>query len=86
MCLRCISHGSPTRAAGPLPKGANLCHGTGDNGYAFLKLCQRTGDALWRGDLGFAAYLRDCMAGRPQFPTLDAFLPAAAGQWPGALT
>jgi hypothetical protein len=34
-------------AAGPLTKGANLCHGTGGNGYAFLKLYQRTGDALW---------------------------------------
>lgn len=33
--------------AGPLTKGANLCHGTGGNGYAFLKLYQRTGDALW---------------------------------------
>lgn len=34
-------------AAGPLTKGANLCHGTGGNGYAFLKLYQRTGDPLW---------------------------------------
>jgi hypothetical protein len=34
-------------AAGPLAKGANLCHGTGGNGYAFLKLFRRTGDALW---------------------------------------
>jgi len=34
-------------AAGPLNKGSNLCHGTGGNGYAFLKLYQRTGDALW---------------------------------------
>lgn len=33
-------------AAGPLTKGANLCHGTGGNGYAFLKLYQRTGDPL----------------------------------------
>ena len=33
--------------AGPLTKGANLCHGTGGNGYAFLKLYQRTGDAKW---------------------------------------
>jgi len=26
---------------------SNLCHGTGGNGYAFLKLYQRTGDANW---------------------------------------
>lgn len=36
-------------AAGPLKKGANLCHGTGGNGYAFLKLYRRTGDPLWLG-------------------------------------
>jgi len=34
-------------AAGPLVKGSNLCHGTGGNGYAFLKLYQRTGDERW---------------------------------------
>jgi hypothetical protein len=34
-------------AAGPLAKGSNLCHGTGGNGYAFLKLFERTGDELW---------------------------------------
>lgn len=33
--------------AGPLTKGANLCHGTGGNGYAFLKLFERTGDERW---------------------------------------
>jgi hypothetical protein len=33
--------------AGPLVKGSNLCHGTAGNGYAFLKLYQRTGDAGW---------------------------------------
>lgn len=33
--------------AGPLTKGANLCHGTGGNGYAFLALYRRTGDAKW---------------------------------------
>lgn len=26
---------------------SNLCHGTGGNGYAFLKLYQRTGDSVW---------------------------------------
>jgi len=34
-------------AAGPLAKGSNLCHGTGGNGYAFLKLHRRTEDAVW---------------------------------------
>lgn len=33
--------------AGPLAKGHGLCHGTAGNGYAFLKLYQRTGDNLW---------------------------------------
>jgi len=33
--------------AGPLTKGSNLCHGTGGNGYAFLKLYQRTRDQRW---------------------------------------
>jgi lanthionine synthetase-like protein len=39
--------GKFTWAAGPLAKGSNLCHGTGGNGYAFLKLFRRTGDAIW---------------------------------------
>ncbi len=39
--------GEATWAAGPLNKGSNLCHGTGGNGYAFLKLYQRTGDIEW---------------------------------------
>ena len=34
-------------AAGPLAKGSNLCHGTGGNGYAFLKIYCRTGEAKW---------------------------------------
>ena len=33
--------------AGPLAKGANLCHGTAGNGYALLKLFERTGDQVW---------------------------------------
>jgi hypothetical protein len=39
--------GETTWAAGPLKKGSNLCHGTGGNGYAFLKLFECTGDARW---------------------------------------
>lgn len=39
--------GELTWNAGPLAKGSNLCHGTGGNGYALLKLYKRTGDPLW---------------------------------------
>lgn len=39
--------GELTWRAGPLSKGANLCHGTAGNGYAFLALFARTGDELW---------------------------------------
>ncbi|MBE9108531.1 LanC-like protein [Nodosilinea sp. LEGE 07298] len=39
--------GELTWQAGPLRKGSNLCHGTGGNGYAFLKLFVRTGDEMW---------------------------------------
>jgi hypothetical protein len=34
-------------AAGPLRKGAGLCHGTAGNGFAFLKLFTRTGEERW---------------------------------------
>lgn len=33
--------------AGPVAKGASLCHGTAGSGMAMLKLWRRTGDALW---------------------------------------
>jgi lantibiotic modifying enzyme len=33
--------------AGPLAKGANICHGTAGNGYAFLYLYKRSGDSIW---------------------------------------
>jgi Lanthionine synthetase C-like protein len=39
--------GQFTWVAGPLAKGSNLCHGTGGNGYAFLKLYQRTRHTMW---------------------------------------
>ncbi|MEM1291675.1 MAG: LanC-like protein [Cyanobacteria bacterium P01_H01_bin.162] len=42
-----VQGGELTWRAGPLKKGSNLCHGTGGNGYAFLKLFIRTGDELW---------------------------------------
>ena len=36
-----------TWRAGPLVKGAGLCHGTGGNGYALLRAYAVTGDELW---------------------------------------
>ena len=42
-----LAGGELTWHAGPLTKGANLCHGTAGNGLAFLKLFRRTGDELW---------------------------------------
>jgi len=39
--------GEATWEAGPLNKGSNLCHGTGGNGYAFLKLYKRFGEEQW---------------------------------------
>lgn len=42
-----LAAGETIWSAGPLTKGSNLCHGTGGNGYAFLKLYRRTRDVLW---------------------------------------
>jgi lanthionine synthetase-like protein len=42
-----LEGGEFTWQAGPLAKGSNLCHGTGGNGYAFLKLYRRTKNADW---------------------------------------
>ncbi|MEH2555458.1 hypothetical protein V1286_002987 [Bradyrhizobium algeriense] len=42
-----VDGGRFTWAAGPLIKGPGLCHGTGGNGYAFLKLYHRTNDPVW---------------------------------------
>ena len=39
--------GVVTWRVGPLRKGANLCHGTAGNGYAFLALLERTRDERW---------------------------------------
>jgi hypothetical protein len=43
----CAKAANSLWAAGPLAKGSNLCHGTGGNGYAFLKLYRRTNDVMW---------------------------------------
>lgn len=42
-----VAGGELTWRAGPLAKGAGLCHGTAGNAYAFLVLHRRTGDDLW---------------------------------------
>jgi lanthionine synthetase-like protein len=42
-----VAGGELTWRAGPLRKGANLCHGTAGNGYTFLALLERTGDERW---------------------------------------
>jgi lantibiotic modifying enzyme len=42
-----LAGGELTWRAGPLANGANLCHGTAGNGYAFLALFERTSDELW---------------------------------------
>lgn len=39
--------GLTTWRAGPLTKGAGLCHGTAGNAYALLKLYRRTGQVAW---------------------------------------
>jgi lanthionine synthetase-like protein len=42
-----LAGGELTWRAGPLAKGSGLCHGTAGNGYAFLKLFERTQDDVW---------------------------------------
>jgi hypothetical protein len=42
-----VAGGELTWRAGPLVKGPGLCHGTAGNGYAFLRLLERTGDERW---------------------------------------
>ena len=44
---RCSRGRGADLARRPLAKGAGLCHGTAGNGYAFLKLFERTGDEVW---------------------------------------
>ena len=42
-----LGGGELTWRAGPLRKGPGPCHGTAGNGFAFLRLHELTGDALW---------------------------------------
>lgn len=56
-------------AAGPLAKGSGLCHGTGGNGYAFLKLYRHTNDATWLEHARSFAMtaIRQCQEARTHF-------------------
>lgn len=60
--------GELTWRAGPLAKGSNLCHGTGGNGFAFLKLHALTGEEIWRDRaLAFAmTAIEQCRATRAE--------------------
>ena len=42
-----LEAGELTWHAGPLAKGASICHGTAGSGLAMLKLWRRSGDAVW---------------------------------------
>ena len=58
-----------TWLAGPLAKGSNLCHGTGGNGYAFLKLYRRTGEEKWleRARAFAMTAIEQCRAARTSY-------------------
>ncbi len=55
--------------AGPLLKGANICHGTAGNGYAFLYMFQKTGYSVWLDRArGFAMHaLEQCQNARAYY-------------------
>ena len=42
-----VAGGELSWRAGPLRKGAGLCHGTAGNGFAFLRLHALTGEPVW---------------------------------------
>lgn len=43
-----VQGGEGVWQAGPLRKGPTLCHGTAGNGFALLRLAQRTGNDVWQ--------------------------------------
>jgi len=55
--------------AGPLLKGANICHGTAGNDYAFLYMFQKTGYSVWLDRArGFAMHaLEQCQNARAYY-------------------
>ena len=60
--------GELTWRAGPLGKGSNLCHGTGGNGFAFLKLHRLTDAPVWldRARAFAMASIEQCRAARAE--------------------
>jgi hypothetical protein len=64
-----LDGGRFTWAAGPLAKGSNICHGTGGNGYAFLKLYRRTQDDMWleRARVFAMTAIAQCNEAREEF-------------------
>jgi hypothetical protein len=64
-----LEGGKFTWTAGPLAKGSNLCHGTGGNGYAFLKLYRRTREEVWleRAQAFAMTAIAQCREARDQF-------------------
>lgn len=64
-----IAAGEGVWRAGPLRKGPTLCHGTAGNGFAFLRLAERTGDACWfaRGEAFAMHAIRQVDAWRAEF-------------------
>lgn len=42
-----VQGGNGIWKAGPVRKGPTLCHGTAGNGFALLRLAERTGDDMW---------------------------------------
>jgi hypothetical protein len=64
-----LAAGETIWRAGPVRKGCCICHGTAGNGYAFLKLFNRTGDEKWlERARRFAAHSIDqCEAAAQQF-------------------
>lgn len=64
-----LGGGEFTWFAGPLAKGSNLCHGTGGNGYAFLKLFRRTQDQMWldRARAFAMTAIEQCREARAEF-------------------
>ncbi len=55
-----LAAGETIWSAGPLAKGSNLCHGTGGNGYAFLKLYRRTRGFAVAGARALLRHARHC--------------------------
>lgn len=59
-----VQGGNGIWKAGPLRKGPTLCHGTAGNGFAFLRLAERTGDDAWlHRAQRFAAHAMEQVAG-----------------------